>query len=225
MSVTVLEREMYSEAEAARLLGVAQNTLNYWLEGDERSGRTYRPIIRLEPKGGRAPVTWAEFVEAGWLREYRQSHRVPMTELRQFIDAIRSRSDIIYPLAHYQPFVADRDLLREAQDVTGLDPDYCLVAEVRNQLVLTAPAATFFRRVDWKDDIAGAYRPHDDERSPVRIDPELRFGKPSVRGVATEVIWEHDEDGAAAEEIAEDFSLKVDDVQWALAYELAQRAA
>jgi uncharacterized protein (DUF433 family) len=59
----------------------------------------------------------------------------------------------------------------------------------------------------------------------VRIDPELRFGKPSVSGVATEVIWEHDQDGASVEEIADDFSLRVDDVGWALAYEFAQRAA
>lgn len=87
MNVKVLEREMYSEAEAARLLGVARNTLNYWLEGCERQGKTYKPIIRFEPKGGRALVTWAEFVEAGWLREYRQSHGVPMAELRTFIDA------------------------------------------------------------------------------------------------------------------------------------------
>jgi uncharacterized protein (DUF433 family) len=225
MNVEVLEREMYSEAEAARLLGVAQNTLNYWLEGVERRGKIYKPIIRVDPKGTRAPVTWAEFIEAGWLREYRQSHGVPMAELRTFIDAVRGRSNIAYPLAHYQPFVAGRELLRDAQDITGLAPEYCLVAEVRGQLVLTPPAATFFERVDWKGDVAAAYRPHDDERSPVRIDPELRFGKPSVRGVGTEVIWEHDQDGAAVDEIAEDFSLGIDDVRWALAYEFAQRAA
>jgi transposase len=46
MNVKVLEREMYSEAEAARLLGVAQNTLNYWLEGVERRGKIYKPIPR-----------------------------------------------------------------------------------------------------------------------------------------------------------------------------------
>ena len=225
MDVRILDREMYSEAEAARLLGVAQNTLNYWLEGGTQRGKTYKPIIRVDPRGTRAPVTWAEFVEAGWLREYRQSHGVPMAELRAFVDAVRSGSSIPYPLAHYQPFVAGRELLRDAQDLTGLDPDYCLVAEVRGQLVLTPPAETFFRRVDWQGDIATAYRPHDDERSPVRIDPQLRFGKPSVRGVSTEVVWEHDRDGAAVEEIADDFDLDVDDVRWALAYEFARHAA
>src|SRR5207248_10214905 len=77
MDVRLLDREMYSEAEAARLLGVAQNTLNYWLEGGTQRGKTYKPIIRVDPRGTRAPVTWAEFVEAGWLREYRESHGVP----------------------------------------------------------------------------------------------------------------------------------------------------
>jgi hypothetical protein len=57
--VSVLDREMYSEAEAARLLGVVQSTLNYWLEGGIRRGKSYRPIIRTEPTGGRSPVTWA----------------------------------------------------------------------------------------------------------------------------------------------------------------------
>lgn len=83
MSASVLDREMFTEAEAARLLRVPQRTLNYWLEGGEVRGRVYRPVIRTEPRGGHAAVTWAEFVEAGLLREYRQTHRVPMGELRR----------------------------------------------------------------------------------------------------------------------------------------------
>lgn len=57
---------MYTEAEAGRLLGLAQSTLHYWLEGGERRGKAYRPVIRLEPRGVRT-VSWAEFVEAGLL--------------------------------------------------------------------------------------------------------------------------------------------------------------
>src|SRR5918995_291687 len=93
MKPSVLDREMYSEAEAARLLQVAQNTLHYWLEGGRQRGKTYQPVIRVEPRGGRAPVTWAEFIEAGFLRQYRQL-RVPMGELRAFIDGLRERSGI-----------------------------------------------------------------------------------------------------------------------------------
>lgn len=53
-TVSVLDREMYAEAEAARLLRVAQSTLHYWLEGGERRGRTYRPVLRVEARGERS---------------------------------------------------------------------------------------------------------------------------------------------------------------------------
>jgi len=64
----LLEREMYAEAEAARLLNVAPSTLHHWLEGKAgRAGRVHLPVIRQEAKGVGAAVTWAEFVEAGLL--------------------------------------------------------------------------------------------------------------------------------------------------------------
>jgi uncharacterized protein (DUF433 family) len=85
VSVTILEREMYTEAAAARLLRVAPSTLHWWLEG--RPPR-YRPVIRVEPTNSRN-VTWAEFVEAGLLRSYRREHDVPLKELREFIDRLR----------------------------------------------------------------------------------------------------------------------------------------
>jgi hypothetical protein len=47
VDVTVLDREMYSEAAAARLLQVAPSTLHWWLEG--RPPR-YRPVIRTDSK-------------------------------------------------------------------------------------------------------------------------------------------------------------------------------
>jgi hypothetical protein len=138
-TISVLDQEMYSEAEASRLLRVAQSTLNYWLEGGVRRGKTYKPIIRPEPKGGRAAVTWAEFIEAGLLREYRRRHNVPMAELRAFIDNLRDRYRVPYSLAHERPFVADRRLLQEAQDIAHLDAELCLVATVSGQLILALP--------------------------------------------------------------------------------------
>jgi uncharacterized protein (DUF433 family) len=50
-----------------------------------------------------------------------------------------------------------------------------------------------------------------------------RSAKPSVRGVSTEVIWEHADGGEDVIEIAEAFDLSPGDVRWALAYELPLR--
>lgn len=225
MSVSVLDREMFSEAEAARLLRLSQSTLHYWLEGGERRGKTYLPVVRAAPRGGRAAVTWAEFLEAGLFRKYR-THRVPMAELRTFIEPARERTGAPYPLAHHRPFVGEgRALLADAQDRAGLDAEFCLVAVVRDQLVLTPASQQFFDRVTWEDDIAVGWRPHDDSRSPVRMDPDHRFGRPAIKGISTEVLWKHADAGEAPEETAKAFDLDVDNVHWALAYETSSRAA
>jgi uncharacterized protein (DUF433 family) len=224
-TASVLEREMFSEAEAARLLRVPQSTLHYWLDGGEYRRKTYKPVIRLHPRGDRL-VTWAEFVEAGLLREYRRTHRVPMAELRTFIDLLREELGVPYPLAHQKPFVSEgRQLVLEAQDASGLEADYCLVAVTRGQLILTPPAEAFVERVTWEDDIAAGWRPHDDPDSPVRMAPDIRFGLPSVKGISTAVLWEHVDAGEGIEEVAETFDLAVSDIHWALAYENSLHAA
>lgn len=225
MTVSVLEREMFPEAEAARLLRIAQSTLHYWLEGGQRRGKTYKPIIRLEPCGERR-VTWAEFIEAGLLRQYRRQHGVPMAQLRDFIDLLRERMGVPYPLAHHRPFVADRQLVLEAQEEAGLAADLCLVATVRNKLILTPASQEFVDRVIWnEDDVAAAWRPDHDRRSPVVIDPGLRFGRPAIKGISTAVLWEYAEAGETTEDTAVAFDLSIDEVRWAVAYELSSRAA
>ena len=224
-NVSVLEREMYSEAEAARLLRVPQSTLNYWLEGGERRGKVYLPVIRAEPSGRRAPVTWAEFVEAGLLRSYRRDLGVRMAELRVFIDRLRTELGVPYPLADRRPYVSNRELVFQAQEDTDLDPSLWLVTDIHGQLLLLPPGDEFVRRVTWDGDVAAGWRPDDNPDSPVRINPNLRFGKPAVGGISTEVIWEHTAAGEGEDEIAQAFGLPLSDVRWALSYETARRAA
>lgn len=221
-TVSLLEREMFAEAEAARLLQLHQSTLHYWLEGREIRGRRYQPVIRPEPTGSRT-VTWAEFVEAGLLSSYR-SRRVPMAELRAFIDLLRQEYGVPYPLAHEAPFVSGRQLVLRAQEEAGLGGEFCLVAFASNQLILTGPSLEFTERVSWENDIAARWRPHDDPHSPVLMTPDVRFGRPAVGGISTDVIWEHDEAGEDTAEIAAAFDLSPDEVRWALAYETSVRS-
>ncbi len=220
---TVLDREVFSEAEAARLLQVAQSTLHYWLEGGERRGRTYKPVIRLESNGSRT-VTWAEFVEAALLREYR-SHQVPMLELRIFIGELRQQFGVPYPLADRRPYVSGRQLVYDAQTAAHLNPDFYLIAVADKQPMLTPASDAFVQRIDWDGDLASGWRPDANEGSPVRIRPDVRFGRPAIKGISTEVLWEQDDAGEDVASLAEVYGLTVADVRWALAYENSLRAA
>jgi uncharacterized protein (DUF433 family) len=224
MASTVLDRDMYTEAQAARLLRVPQPTLHYWLEGGERRGKAYKPVIRVLATGTNR-VTWAEFIEAGLLRQYRRDHLVPMTGLRAFIDYLRERSGVPYPLAHAMPFASGRELVVEAQDHAGLDPEFSLVAPVSGQYVLLPAADAFVKRVTWGDDgTVLTWRPHDNPESPVIIDPDVRFGSPSVGGISTSILFEQSEAGEDEEDLAKTYELTLEQVRWALSYELANNA-
>lgn len=225
IGLSSLEREMYAEAEAARLLNVAPSTLHCWLEGKPgRAGKVHLPVIRQEPKGAGAAVTWLEFVEAGLPRQYRREPNVPLPELRVFIDLLRQRFDVPYRLADQRPYASGKALVLEAQDAAGLPGEFCLVTVTGGQLLLTAASDSFVRRARREGEIATGWRPHEDQDSTVLIDPTIRFGRPAVGGISTEVIWEHSEDGEDGDEIAEVDDLAPRDVAWALADAKPRRA-
>ena len=127
------------------------------------------------------------------------------------IDILRERWGA-HPLVHEQPYVGPgRQLLVEAQDEAGVAPEYQLVAIVGGQLLLLPPAESFVEKVEWSSDVPVRWRPHADPNSPVRIDPEVRFGKPAVRGISTEVVWEHIEADESFGKVADQFDLTLDE--------------
>jgi len=127
VKTTILDREVYTEPVAARLLGIPASTLHYWLQGGERGGVTYAPVIRPEPVDRRT-LTWAEFIDAGWLRTYRRQRGIPMKQLGTFIQVLRDELAVLYPLAHQRPLVSGKQLVLRAQRASDLDPEYRLVA-------------------------------------------------------------------------------------------------
>jgi len=226
MATSDLDRELYPVAEAARLLRVPQSTLRWWLEGRAVRGKQYPPVIREEATGS-GLVTWGEFVEAGYLKEYR-SRSVPLPELRRFIDELRRELHVRYPLAHLQPYVsAHRRLVLELQKTAGLPPEFGLVLEVTSgQLLLGRAAESFIEHVEFSeegDNSAVRVFPAGKE-SPVVIDPRRSFGAPSIRGIRTEALAELIDAGEPPEGVAEDFDLPVELVKAAVAYEWAMAA-
>ena len=51
------------------------------------------------------------------------------------------------------------------------------------------------------------------------IDPEIRFGRPAVKGVPTDVLVERWRGGDNLAELADDYGLTTDEVDEALRYE------
>lgn len=218
--VTVLERPLYTMGEAAKFLQVRRDTLKRWLDGAEIRGRTYPPVIRVAAKRT-DEVTWAEFIEAGFLREYRQLD-VSLQRMRGFLDRVRDRTDAPYPLAHFRPFVDENhQLLYDLQKEADLEPGLYLVkqGEVTEEFQLAPVVERFLQKVDFgPDGYAERYWPQG-KGSPVAIDPEHSFGVPQVRGIRTEIVVEAIEAGEPTDSVAGEWGLSSAEVEAAVAWE------
>jgi uncharacterized protein (DUF433 family) len=217
---------MLSVREAARQLRIPATTLIHWLEGAERQGRWYDPVLRAEPTGAR-DMTWGEMVEARYLRAYRQKN-VSMQQLRPLITKLRQEFGVPYPLAHFKPFIGEgRRLLLEAQESVNLPGSLSAVYEVKTgQLILDPRATEFLDRVEFAEGgQREAERIYPDGRtSPVVMDPRVASASPSVHGIRTEVLVELANTGVPIEVIAEDFNLSPQVVRAAVAYEWSHAA-
>lgn len=224
----MMEVPVLSVPEAARQLRIPLATLKHWLEGGQRSGRRYEPVLREEPSGANH-VTWGEMVEARYLRAYRTKADISMQQLRPFIQALRKEFGVPYPLAHFRPFVnGNRQLLLGLQELTGVPDDLWVVWRGGQGQVRLNPliSADFLDRVDFADSAeleALRIRPLGKDQ-PVILDPRLSSASATVHGVRTEVIAERVLANEALDDVAEEFRLSLTDVKAALAYEFEPAA-
>ena len=217
-SASLLDRPVYGLVEAAGLLGLRLDRTRAWLDGYERRGISYPPVVREEHKGDEV-VTWGEFVELGYLREYRRCG-VPLQRLRPVIHELRRKYSTQYPLATLQPFVMVKELVLEIQERNGLPSAIAIVIRSGQQVMLAAGASRFYRKVEFDPVGFGAQRIFPaGPTSPVVIDPLVRFGIPNVNGVATERLWELFDAGEPVSQIADGYELKGTLVKAAIAYE------
>jgi uncharacterized protein (DUF433 family) len=215
--VDLLARPVYGMAQVDRVLGLRHGTAERWIDGYERSGRWYDPVVRTQHTGNDI-VTWGEFSEARLLAEYR-SAGVPMLRMRPVVERLREEFGYQYPLAHATWLTPHgRELVERVQTDVGLDERLLLVVYRSGQLVLSIPAQEFERSVDFANGVVARFRP-DPKLPEVVVDPLRQFGDPVVRSVPTAVIAEQHRAGDSIPFIADGYMLSEEQVRQAIAYE------
>jgi hypothetical protein len=64
------DRPVYGFGQVDHILGLKAGTSARWIDGYQRTGKSYPPVIRPERTGDEI-VTWGEFIEARLLAQYR----------------------------------------------------------------------------------------------------------------------------------------------------------
>jgi uncharacterized protein (DUF433 family) len=229
VTVRYLDRPTYGYGDVDALLELTPGTARRWIDGYERAGKSYPPVVR-EASIGDESVTWGEYVETALLADYRDAG-VPMLKLRPIVDRLRDLFGVKYPLAHVRPYVDEsRQLVYDVQQEFELEESVRLVvAADRGQLLLSDTVRRFMKHADFADvpgydeKIVAGFHPLGPERA-VRIDPTHRFGQPVVRAVPTDVLAEQYRAGDSVEMIASLYELDTDQVIDALAYERGRLA-
>jgi hypothetical protein len=221
----VLNRPLYSLTEAGRLLGVRPGTLRRWLLGYAAQGTFHPPIIRPD-RTDSTSVTWGEFVEAGFLHEYR--NEMALQQLRPLVDRMRREFGVRYPLADFRPLVdrSKRQAVMRLQELVRTPDEFLIVRWFNQQLQWSEPVEAFLHKVEFDPLDAVARRMYPLGREvPVAIDPELSFGVPQVRGIRTEAIAELLDAGEPREIVARMWGLEVREVDAAQTWERRLKAA
>lgn len=226
--VDLLQRPLYGLPQVDRILGLRSGTARRWIDGYDRGGKHYPPVVRDHSTGADI-ATWGEFVETRLLSEYRDAG-VPLIRMRPTIEKLREELNTPYPLASARTWlsVEGRELVRRIQDEVDLERPLALVVRTGQEILWTKPADDFRLSVEWsgEDDQAEPrlLRPvHDIQQ--VVVDPTHGFGEPvvrngQVRGVRTEIIAELVRAGDTPDMIADLYDLPRHTVDAAVRYEL-----
>jgi len=220
-TVSVLERRIYAMRDVDTYLGLVRGTARRWIDGYERGGTSYPPVIRPE-RTGDDTVAWGEFVETGLLAEYRHQG-ISLQRLRQTIQVLRAELGVSYPLATARPYldVEGRELVQRIQDQDGVERGLRLVVVRNGQLVLAPRAERFAARAHFEGEGGIVAKLRTSEDTPdVLIDPLRQTGQPVVRSVPTAVLAEGFRAGETVEVLAELYELSVAQVEQAIRFEM-----
>lgn len=211
----------YSVREAARYLRLPESTVRSWVAGRgyrARDGMQFSPPVIQAADPAARLLSFQNLVELHVLSAIRQQ-RVDLPAVRRAVQFLEREFGTKHPLADRQLFTAGKSVLVEQFG-------HLIDASRGGQVAVRQLVEAYLRRID-RDPSGVPIRLYPYTRSPeelerfVSIDPRVQFGRPCVnsRGVPTDVLLERWRAGDSISALADDYGLRLDEIEAALRYE------
>ena len=202
----------YSLAEAARYTKAHPATISSWFNRDTSLG----PAIAGRQKG--QALSYLQLVEVAFVVTARQLG-ISLSEIRNTRNYFRQRFNVEFPFATLRFQTEGMYLLLDLQEVEPVaERERFLLGGRGGQLAWAPLLGERFLEFEYENDLAIIWHVAGPD-SPVKIDPRMNFGAPTVHGIPTWAIKGRYEAGEDVEEIQDDFSLESQEVFAALEFE------
>ena len=218
------DQPAYGLAEAARYLKLPTPTLRSWVAGraypKAKGIGHFRPLIH-PPLATPPTLSFWNLIEAHVLRSLRIEHAVTIKAVREALDYAERTLKI-------KRLLLSRDLRTDAGRLFLDKYGELIDLPASGQLAIRLAFEQHLKRVEW-DEWKFPVRLYPfvsaDTPTPrtIAIDPKIAFGRPVVAraGVSTAAITQRIDAREAAEEVAADYDLTVEEVEQAVLYERA----
>jgi uncharacterized protein (DUF433 family) len=202
----------YTIAEAARYADSPPSTISSWFNRDSSFG----PALAGREKA--TPLSYLQLVEVAFVVTARKLG-ISLGEIRTTRNFYRQRFNTEYPFATYRFQTEGLYLLLDLQQIMPSEERGKFIIGSRSgQLAWADLMGKRFLEFEYLGDLAIIWYVAGRD-SPVRIDPRVNFGAPTVRGIPTWAIKGRREAGEGIDEIQEDFNLEHSEVVAALNFE------
>jgi uncharacterized protein (DUF433 family) len=216
-------RPAYSLAEAARYLRLPRQTVRNWVFGTQSSAG----IVQLDDPSCKY-LSFMNLVEAHVISGISRHYGIRPSQLRSALEYVRESLAVPRPLI-VQEFKTDGKSLfiEHFGEIVN--------ASLHGQITMDALLTARLERID-RDGLGLPVQLHpytrlriaeptSEQPKLVSINPLISFGRPSIRGIATSILWDRYAAGDDMRHLAADYGLGLNEIEEAIRCEAIAQAA
>lgn len=205
---------LYTQSEAAGMLGMPQSTFNHWASGYKTTSGNDKPgFITIERKGRGYTVPFIGLAEAWIVRAFTRAG-VPVARIRPALEKLRTDIGIEHALASDRLKTDGAEILWDLRQKDAAFDDNRLVVVRNGQATFGEIVREHLRHVDYRDGFIGQVRIPRADGADYTVDPEINYGQPTLTeyGIRVDDILDRVLAGESIEDVATDFDLPTETV-------------
>jgi uncharacterized protein (DUF433 family) len=205
---------LYTQSEAAGMLGLPQSTFNHWAAGYETMAGNRKPgFITIERPGRGYTVPFVGLAEAWIVRAFTRAG-VPVSRIRPALEVLRTEINIEHALASDRLKTDGAEILWDLRQKDASFDDNRLVVVRNGHTMFGEIVREHLRHVDYRDGFIGQLRIPRADGADLSVNPLINFGQPTLTGygIRVEDILDRVQAGETIDEVATDFDLPAETV-------------